>query len=471
MATGLSVADADYAVKKVSGVWSNISTALNGTVRAQAIGPDGSVYLGGEFTNVGDANGDYIIKVASDGTISSLGTGLNNWCYALAIGPNGALYAGGAFTLAGGVASTAYIAKWDGSVWTPLGTGANGNVYSIVFGQNGTLYAGGAFALMGGVASTVGIAKWAGSVWPPVSAGLTAGNKTCWAMAVGLAGSLFVGGDFINQGDASGDFIVKWSGSAWSSLSAGMSSYVLALAVGMDGSLFAGGNFTLASSVTDTVYIARWNGAMWSPLGTGMNNDVHSLAVVGNLIYAGGNFNTAGGLALLDHLAIWNGSVWSIPDIDFPSTPIVYALQVVGSSLYIGYATSGTATASATTTVTNGGTTEVYPKLILKRTGGTSATLRWLKNETTGKVVYFNYALLDGETLTIDFTPGVKGITSSFFGNVIGRALLSASDFASWALLPGSNNVSLLISDAGTPTLTCYTIFKASHWAVDGVAA
>lgn len=463
------VSDADYAVKKIDGVWSNISTALNGSVRAIAVGPDGTIYLGGEFTNVGDANGDYIIAVAPDGTISSLGTGLNNWCYALTIGPDGALYAAGAFTLAGGVANTAYIAKWDGAVWTPLGTGANGTVRAIAFGQDGTLYAGGQFALMGGVANTVGIAKWDGTVWTPLSVGITGGNQDVFALAVGLDGSLFVGGDFINQGDANGDYITRWDGTAWNSLGTGMSSYVLALAIGPDGSLYAGGNFLLAGGVTNTVYIAKWNGVGWTPLSTGMNSDVYSLAVLKNIVYAGGAFNTAGGLVLLEHIATWNGSTWSGLDVDLPSTPVVYSINVEGTDIYLGYATSGDANASNTTTLTNNGSATAYPKFIFQRSGGSSATVEWLRNETTGQSIYLNYALLNGESLTIDLTPGAKTARSDFFGN-INRAILRGSDFATFGLLPGDNLISCLVAEVGGPTVTAYSVWRDSHWSVDGAA-
>ena len=59
--------------------------------------------------------------------------------------------------------------------------------------------------------------------------------------------------------------------------------------------------------------------------------------------------------------------------------------------------------------------------------------------------------LLDGETLTITLTPGAKAITSDYFGNVIGRALLPNSDFAEWCLQPGANVVSLYVYEAGSP--------------------
>ena len=94
-------------------MWSNVATALNAQVKAIAIDASGNIYLGGDFTNVGAATGDYIIKIDTAGTITSLGTGMNGAVRCLAFGPDGSLYAGGDFALAGGVANTVRVAKWS----------------------------------------------------------------------------------------------------------------------------------------------------------------------------------------------------------------------------------------------------------------------------------------------------------------------------------------------------------------------
>ena len=468
----LSVSDADYIIKRIAGVWSNVSTQFNGTVYAIVRGLDGSIYVGGSFTNVGDANGDYIVKVAADGTISSLGTGMNGAVYTLAIGPDGSLYAGGAFALAGGVANTSRIAKWDGVAWSALSTGCNDTVRTLAFGLDGSLYAGGLFALAGGIASTVRIAKWSGSAWTALGTGMTGGNVL--TLAVDLTGNLYAGGTFTGAGGTATNFIAKWNGSAWAVLASATALtgvQVSALAVGLDGSLYVGGEFTNAGGVAAADNIARWTGSAWYSLGaSGASLPVYALAVDSlGFLHAGGSFVTIGGLSS-DYYAIWNGSAWTQPDVNLPAGSVMWSLlPLPNGDHYLGYDNSGTATASAITTVTNNGSSDAYPMLIVKRIGGTSATLEWLKNETTGKMIWFNYALLDGETLTVDLSPGAKTITSSMFGSVM-RAKLSGSDFATWCLQSGSNDISLFVADAGSPDILAYLQWRDTHLSVDGVA-
>ena len=91
--------------------------------------------------------------------------GMNTYVYALAVGPDGSLYAGGDFTTAGGVAAH-HIARWDGTAWQPLGSGMDGGVYALAVGPDGSLYAGGDFTTAGGVAANR-IARWDGRVATP----------------------------------------------------------------------------------------------------------------------------------------------------------------------------------------------------------------------------------------------------------------------------------------------------------------
>ena len=96
-------------------------------------------------------------------------------------------------------------------------------------------------------------------------------------------------------------------------------------------------------------------------------------------------------------------------------------------------------------------------------------TVKWLKNETTGATLYLNYALLDGEKLTIDMRPGERQVISNYYGNTL-RAVLRNSDLGQFFLLPGNNNISCLVTVAGSPTAEAYLLWQSVHWSVDGVA-
>ena len=298
---------------------------------------------------------------------------------------------------------------------------------------------------------------------------------TTWQTLKVGAGGFVTGGDIASDGtnicrtDVGGGY--WWNGSVWAPLGTGLTAgtaQAIGIAVMQNGNIIVGGDFTAAGGVAAS-FIAMWNGSIWVALGSGCNNKVYRVAVdADGRVHAGGIFTSAGGLTLADRYAIWNGTSWVQPDLDLPGSPQINALLLNGNDIYLGYDTAGTATASKLNTLTNSGSRTTYPKIVIKRSGGTSATVEWLKNETTGATLWLNYALLDGETLTIDCK--AKTITSDFFGNVIGLALLSGSEFGSFDLIPGANSISVYVLAVGSPTLTAYATWPLTHWALDTVA-
>ena len=137
--------------------------------------------------------------------------------------------------------------------------------------------------------------------------------------------------------------------------------------------------------------------------------------------------------------------------------PSQYADPAIDSnySLWAGTDNSGTAYIAGTATITNSGKEAVYPIIIFSRAGGTTATIYTVRNETTGKVLLFNYDLLDGETLTINLDPAEKSIVSSFFGPRP-DAILANCNFGDFFLQPGANQITSFVNVAGAPTVTAY---------------
>ncbi len=506
----LTIADADYLMKRTAGTWGNVSTEFNGAVNALCPIPSGDIYVGGLFTDVGDANGDYIVKVAADNTITSLTTGAqSSYVTTLAYSAAGILYVGGDFLTVGGVANTHNIGKWSGTAWSAMGTGvapAGGEVKAIAVSRGGAgyVFVGGAFAAMGGVADTARIALWDGTTWFPLGTGTNTG--IVYALAMHPNNSVYVGGSFtLAGGVANTAYVAMWGWNTpgpvyalgtetWIPLGTGMNLPVYALCVGPDGTLYAGGAFTTAGGVSAN-YIAKWNGTSWAPLGTGMNAAVAALAFGSDgLLYIGGAFTTAGGIAVTDRMVCWNGTSYVPVPVDIPGSPYVYAFAETGTSFYVGYSTAGTAYTSYVNTVTNAGTATVYPRIKISRSGGTSARIEYLKNETTGDAIYLNYTLWDGEALTIDLDcsrgpiqnyyggmsdfptrgwqsgAGRKRIYSSHWGDVIGMALMPGSNLATFGLAPGANSVSLGVTVVGAPTITATIEWRPRYWSVDGAA-
>jgi len=454
-------------------------------------GPDGKVYIGGNFTTAGSVAAANIASFTmSTETWAALGTGLagtNHSCYSMLFAPNGDLYAGGDFTTAGGVAVNR-IAKWDtlaaSPAWTALTYSGNSGVtgggvptvFALALSSGGLLYVGGTFTTAGGVAAS-NIATWneATDTW----AAIGSLNSNVSALVIGPDGTVYAGGNFTNLNSTTYDGIAYLDGSTWKPLSTGIahdtSAYVTALAIDSNGELILGGQFSTAGGRA-CANIARWNGTQMSPLGDGLDGVVTSIRVVNDGIYAMGHFNSISapesGTGPDERVAFWNGSFWTHFGAAIPlNTATTFAdLLIDDSKAILIYPNTGTATLWGTTSVTNSGSRTAYPVIKIKRSGGTLALLELIRNRTTGGTLYFSYYLQDGEELTIDLSPGNKSCTSSFSGNQWG-AILRNSDVGAFYLQPGVNQIEAYVWDSGTPTITATMEWKVTHWSADGVAA
>jgi hypothetical protein len=301
----------------------------NRRVSAVVVDGNGNLYIGGDFTAVGNVAANFIAKW--NGSVwSPLGSGMGGEnglpaVTALAVS-GGDLYAGGHFTSAGGVTANR-IAKWSGNAWTPLGSGLSSFVTALAV-SGGNLYAAGYFFTAGGVPAN-SVAMWNGTAWSALGSGIDQLSDVS-ALAVS-GGDLYVGGGFAMAGGVAASHIAKWNGSVWSPLGSGLNGHVTSLAV-KAGEVYAGGGFSTAGGISAN-NIAKWNGSAWSALGSGMNNSVMELQVSGGDLYAGGRFSTAGGLAA-NHLAKWNGTAWSAVGFQVPGN--ISAFAVSGSNLYVG---------------------------------------------------------------------------------------------------------------------------------------
>jgi hypothetical protein len=424
------------------------------------------VYFAGNFLNFDNiANADYIVRYNKQtATYSAMGTGTNGIITCIVIGPDGSVYIGGEFALAGGVANTVRIARWDGSAWNALSTGANNDVNSLTFGHDGTLYATGSFTTIGGVAANR-IASWSGTAFSAMSTGL---NDIGRGLTTGIDGAIYVTGDFSTAGGVTVNSIAKWASGAFTALGSGLNSQGFALTIAPNGLLFVTGAFTTAGGVSAS-RIAVWDGTGFIALGSGINNTGQALSY-GNdgILYVSGAFTSSGGITLADRIARWNGYAWAHLDINLPgsATPqAILASKYVDSivpqkyNLWLGFDTTGTGNFAGKITATNEGNAPAFPKIIYERSGGTTGIIETLKNETSGRELLFNYSLLSGERLTIDLTPTEKSIISNFFGPRP-DAILANSDFGTWSLLPAANTISSFVATSGSPTITGWMLWK-----------
>lgn len=429
------------------------------------------IYFGGDYLNFDNiASADNIVRYnKSTGVWSALGSGLNGAVQAMTIAPNGNIIIAGIFTNAGGVADADHICSWDGSNFAALGTTpiVGGFVFNaideIIYDRTGILFISGDFLNWQNIANADNVVSWNGAAYAALSTGANARIRT---LAVGLNNTLYLGGDFTSPFN----YVMSWNGSAFAALAGtgGPSNIVYAFAINSVGILFVGWN--------NTPYLQSWNGQGWSTLGGGVDGSVRYLSIsADDLLFAAGTFTEAGGLSTADYFARWNNYAWAYLDIDVPGTPgatIAFPSKYVDPvikqkyDLWLGFNTTGTGNFAGKITATNDGNAPAFPKIIYERSGGTTAVIETLKNESTGKELLFNYSLLSGERLTIDLTPTQKSIVSNFFGPRP-DAILANSDFGSWQLLKGDNNITSFVATTGSPTVTGWMLWKETFKSQD----
>lgn len=302
-----------------SQTWSAVGTGVNNRVNAMAV-YNGSLIVGGNFTNAGGNNVNYIAKW--NGTNwSTLGSGMSNFVNAMAV-YNGELYVGGDFTSASGV-PVYYIAKWNGTNWSSVANGMNLPVKALTV-YNGNLYVGGDFTTVNGNNTIQYIAKWNGTSWSGVSSGV---NSTVTALGV-HNNELYVGGNFSMAGTVTAYNMAKYNGTIWASTGAAWVGALPAYAItSFNSNMVAGGAFYSAN------YISQYNGSAWSPISSGVNNNVRALSIYNLDLYAGGDFTSASGTSA-NKIAKWNGTSWS--NLGTGVNNNVYSLVVYNSSLYVG---------------------------------------------------------------------------------------------------------------------------------------
>jgi hypothetical protein len=452
----------DRVLRRHEGVWGFPTSGANGNVLAIARAPNGAMYFGGAFTSfAGVSNTERAAKLIND-AIQALDGGFDDGeVRAIAIAPDGTVYLGGTFTTANATALTLNrIAKYDPSTdsLSAMGTtpGVNGAVNALAIGLDGTLYLAGEFTDEG-----TRIAEWTGSAFnDPFGTGSASPIR---ALAVSPDGDLFVGGDFTSINAVTANRIAKWNGTVFTAVGGNgqLNAECRALAFGPDGKLYAGGDFTTASGNTVN-RIAVWGGSDWLALQSGVDDDVHSLAWIGDLLWLGGIFgNTASTPALeFPRVGIWNGSAFVRADLALPSTPTVSAIAGDREDVYLGHSTTGNAVVGVKTTVSNNGSAAAYPIIVFTGPG----TLKWIENRSDRRRLYFDLEAQAGEEIEINLSPFDKSISSSW--RVAALQPLAGSDMATFRLLSGANEI-IAYATGTTGATEVHFRWPIVHWSRD----
>lgn len=478
-----SFASGGFVMKK-DGVWSRggITVFDTGYIFNILAHSNGKIYLCGNFVDLDNVTTyDYLVEYDPETeTISNVGSSgdINAAVYDLAELANGDIVAVGEFTNAASVADADYIAVWDGSSWSALGvpnTGAASitRVTAVTVGQDQKIWVGGEFLNLADVANADRVAYYdlSTSAWSAPTSDITSG--TIDDIAIDKIGNVYIGGSFT----ATGSNIQYWDGSNWQSLSGGNpNGAVNAIAIDEANNIYLAGGFSQIGSVSYS-NIAKWNRKGYSALGNGLNNTIENLAFHNGLLYIVGRFDSEpSGITEIEGAAVWDGSKYSRVGMitgDAGSNKLGIALRE--DDIYVGTIrlASPQVRVAGSTEVSYSATAPGYPIIEIARSGGTRVQLEMIENFTTGAVITLDYDLQDGETVTFNFDPTEKSITSNLFGDIIGSAMIPGSDFGQFYLVPSNdsgsqtNLINVMTNQTGSPTVTATMKWRDTYISQD----
>ncbi|MEK6701549.1 MAG: immunoglobulin domain-containing protein [Planctomycetota bacterium] len=338
--------------------WSLYNGGVRGTMHDLVRLPNGDVFVGGQFTEIGAyltpagdaAIGAENIAKWNGSSWEALGTGFVGGCGPLLQLPNGDVLAGG--TLAGSSPGF-HIVRKSGAQWSPfvaatgdpylpstvglmtlgpsgdlyvvcderilrltesgwvrIGAGLTGIFGAMAFLANHDIVVGGNLTLPGG--TRVPVARWNGATWAPMP-GLTTPLTTLRALGHLPNGDLIAGGQFSMQGGDANQGIARWNGTAWVPFASpypGGTALFTSLKLLPSGNLLATAQLT-PPSFGSNEYVLRWNGSAWTIYPGAFSTSIYDVDELPNGdVIAGGTFQPFGGVPLR-YLALWNGSSWN----------------------------------------------------------------------------------------------------------------------------------------------------------------
>jgi len=193
---------------------------FNAAIRALALQLDGRVMVGGAFTTVNGTNRNYVVRLNIDGTVDSSfspGAAADNPVNSIAVYTSGAhsgkIVLGGAFSAYNGTTRN-FLARVnsDGSLDAgfDIGTGANGTVHAVAIQTDGKVLVGGDFTSFNGTNRANLIRLNAdGSVDTAFNAAGAGGNGSVRAITVQSDNKVLIGGLFTTYNGTASPFIAR----------------------------------------------------------------------------------------------------------------------------------------------------------------------------------------------------------------------------------------------------------------------
>ncbi len=239
--------------------------APNDWIRAVALQPDGKILIGGDFTIVDGVNRGRVARLSANGSLDlgfDTSVGANDWVLAITVAPDGSVVIGGWFTQVNGTARN-HLARLSstGAVLASFdpGAGPNENVSNIVFQGDGKLIISGWFTSYAGTGRPrVARVNSDGSLDPTFTPVTPVGTDEVYALSLQADGRILIGGH-----NSSTNYLLRRlhpNGSIDNTFNVGSgpTSSVDALALQSDGKILVGGAFGLFNGSSRS-RIARLN--------------------------------------------------------------------------------------------------------------------------------------------------------------------------------------------------------------------
>lgn len=439
------------ALNTADGVWTAFDSQIAGAIRAIIEQADGSLILGGDFTNHITRYNPFNGTFTSIGTFNNAVRGLTDFF--------GLIVAVGDFTTENSN-TCRRIAQYDPTIggWSELGN-ANASVTCAIATANYIVVAGN-FTTIDGVARAR-IARYdpnAGT-WSSIGTGLN-GQANALIAVSPSSNAFYVGGAFTTAAGTTVNRIAYYpgTGSAFTAMgTTGVNGTVNALALASDGVLYVGGAFTTAGGIA-APYIAQWTGTGWQALPSGPLSAVTALAMAPSqtlLVAADSGFSSLYDATNLGTIIAQyrNGTWLQLFHTLVSGTTITALYQSLEGYFLLGNDNSIGISSGLPTTVINNGTA---PSQVIAAPIGLG-----IYNFTTQQGVYISLST-SGETL-VDMRTTRQRIVTWITRQPATNTLLSGSALGSFSLLP-SENLWAQIGDVG---LAVAIYWRPRNWSLD----
>jgi hypothetical protein len=256
-AGGAGTADYIAVLKSGAADWTTITAggAPNGNIYALCLTAEGTLWAGGVFDSIGGVAAECIAEYNIAAGTWAARAGLDNTTdtvRAIVQGLDGTVYIGGTFTNASADPDADYLAYWDGAAWAavggPLTTGIGiPDVHDMAVAADGTLYVCGSFTAWAGVTVNY-VGKWDGSAVSDLDGGVDSDAYNVYIDDDD--GTVYIAGDFTTaSGDPIPSRIAAWNGHSWhmvpAYLPAGPAAHFFSI----------GDDFFLTSGISEEAYV------------------------------------------------------------------------------------------------------------------------------------------------------------------------------------------------------------------------